>query len=240
DQTTKYLVFQTTTTPGFANNPHLKCEYSGGVWNMVVNTDGINDLNLTDMAYKSDVNVFTSSNTFSSNVTMSGNVVIQSGIIDTTLRAGGTSATITFPSVSGTLALTSDLANYVTLGTSQYITAGKTLDSPNGAILFRGWGSINAAGDGAFATLNVNNIFHVTGSGDVDGLSFSGNHLGSLIGLTLPSAGSDNQYLIKSGSTLIWSTPGSVKVNYILLDDTATTDVYKLQITNGVVTTVLQ
>ena len=62
---TKFLVFQTTTTPGYATNPHFKCVYTGSSWELAMNVDGITDLVLTDAAYKSQPNTFSNINTFS-------------------------------------------------------------------------------------------------------------------------------------------------------------------------------
>lgn len=61
----RYLVFQTSTTPGYAANPHFMCDHSRGSWELKINsTPGGGYLSLTDAAYKSDNNTFSGSNVF--------------------------------------------------------------------------------------------------------------------------------------------------------------------------------
>ncbi|MCI4435272.1 MAG: hypothetical protein JHC33_00485 [Ignisphaera sp.] len=198
-----------------------------------VNTfSGISNLSATNVS-----GIFTSS--AAANFTSA--VYIKNGAIITTLSPGAASAIITFPKTTGTLALTSDVDNCVDLSTDgQTITSIKNLASPAEIRCISGIGSINSTGDALFYTLNVNNAFKVNSSGTCTSTSFSGDHLGKLVGLTLPGSGTDGQVMQKSGSSLVWVTPGSVAITGMLLHDTFNADVYKLQITNGVLTTVLQ
>ena len=263
----KFLVFQTNTTPGYASNPHFRCEWSGSAWEFKMNQGaGATDLVLTGMAYldsgNSGTQTFSATNIFDGSVslnsttdvngTFTANNLANFNSLFTITNTGNSykatigvsnsatqDVTLTLPLSPGVLVVTNDLNAYVTLGTSQNITAAKTLSSA-GAILYTG-GSINSSGNAIFSTIAVNgSAFTVSNSGVVAGTSFTGNHLGSLIGLTLPGSGTDGQTLLKSGTSLVWATPGSVAVNGMLLHDTVTADVYKLQITNGVLTTVLQ
>jgi hypothetical protein len=75
----RYLVFQTSTTPGYAANPHMMCSYNSDLssWELQLNTaPGGGYLNLSDAAYKSQPNTFTGNNTFNNSTTLNAGVVI--------------------------------------------------------------------------------------------------------------------------------------------------------------------
>ena len=89
---TKFLVFQTDATPGYASNPHIRCQWNSGTssWNMVLNTTGSgSDINLSNIAYlDATLNAFTGLNTFASTTTTNG-ALITNGLLTV---AGGLTA----------------------------------------------------------------------------------------------------------------------------------------------------
>jgi hypothetical protein len=110
------------------------------------------------------------------------------GLTDNTRR------TYTLPDGSGTLALTGDLINYVTLGTNQSISGAKTFSSPltgssatfssqvNSAFKYT-WGTATDGTTGQIATDNTNNYFDYKGN-----LIFRGSAASNTL-ITFTSAG---------------------------------------------------
>jgi hypothetical protein len=306
---TKFLVFQTTNIPGYANNPHFRCEWSGSAWELKISQDGSTTIPMTGMAYLAANQTFTGNNTFSgTNIhsgtnTFSGDVVMNGGLaingtltsVNTvdltvndkliTLNKGGvgssaagsgleleentavagymkttadrlgwvlkapaatgaltikpiaTDIILTAPPASGTIALAE---NTVTLNTDQTITGIKTFSSvaqfTNGANLgTTGQAIINNTGNATFVSVQAL-------SGGSPG-TISGNHLGLFSGHAVPAnatGNTDDVLAIAAGGSLAWVSLTSKIFSGILLQDTANSDVYKLQITSGTLVAVLQ
>ena len=72
--TTKTLVFQTDDTPGRTGKPHLRCEWDGAAWGVILSQDGSTDTKLTGLAYVDESNNFQIgyTNTFAGTTTLTG------------------------------------------------------------------------------------------------------------------------------------------------------------------------
>ena len=68
----KFLVFQTTQTPGYASNPHFRCEYNAitHAWDFHMSQDGSTVVSLSDTAFQGRANTFTYPNIFTNDVTI--------------------------------------------------------------------------------------------------------------------------------------------------------------------------
>ncbi len=141
---TKFIVFQTNTTPGYATNPHFRCEWSGSAWEFKMSPDGSSTVNLSDIAYKSAVNVFSAANTFNT-----GAFTVSS----TALFSGSLSGTGTFSVSNSTTAVIASPA--ITLGTtgSDTATINSNTTFANSVLVS---GSLTVSG--ATSSLNTTNL----------------------------------------------------------------------------------
>jgi hypothetical protein len=159
------------------------------------------------------------------------------------LNPSGTERTYTLPDASGTLALTSDLAGYVTLGTAQTITGQKTFSTSGGsdtAIINHGSGSgialnISKAGDG-----EAIRVTKTSGSGNavtITGGNFEAPTIvrtGGTSSQFLMADGSVNTSVLPSGDYVTLATSQSITgsktfTNSILLKNSPSLDGFILQ-----------
>ena len=166
DTTTKALVFQTTTTPGFAGNPHFRCEYTGvypaGSWSFVMSPDGATDIDFTGVAYLAGTGpqAFTGNNTFSGTVGVSGALTASStlgvtGILtaSSTLNALSDLNVTSDTVLGGTLSVTG-LTSVVDLSASGTLGVDGVL-SANGALNVTGLTTVqNLTVSGATTTIS--------------------------------------------------------------------------------------
>jgi hypothetical protein len=146
---TKFIVFQATNTPGYAANPHFRCEWNGSAWAFKMNQGGGGgDLALTGMAYLADGTLgtpqtFTGYNTFSgpviasSTVNLSNNVTLgtTSGNTLTVHSAAQFNNNLT---VAGNLTINGTLTN---VNTTNLEVTDKLITLNNGGGVASGGGS---------------------------------------------------------------------------------------------------
>lgn len=136
----RYLVFQTTTTPGYATNPHMVCDHTSGSWELKISpTGGVGGgdyFSLTDAAYKSQTNTFTGINTFDTGAFTVNSLVYLYGATTTIGDTSGDTLTVnsttTFNNdvtVSGTLNVAGAI-NHTT--TTNLDVTDKTITLNNG------------------------------------------------------------------------------------------------------------
>ncbi len=131
---------------------------------------------------------------------------------------------------SGTIMVSSDLAGYVATTGNQSVGGIKTFTSLS---QFQGGANFGTSAQASISTTGVASFVTISG----------GNFLGSLAGHAVPAdatGSTGNLLTILAGGALGWAAPSTAAVAGVLLTDTVTGSVYKVQMTNGVLTTVLQ
>ncbi len=76
----RYMVFQVNSTPGYANNPHIKAEKVGDNWQISISEDGATPLNFAFIDrenYFTYPNHFQAPTTFTSDVEINANLTVQ-------------------------------------------------------------------------------------------------------------------------------------------------------------------
>jgi hypothetical protein len=144
----KFLVFQTNTTPGYASNPHFRCEYNfgTGAWEFKMNQGaGASDLTLTGMAYLANA----SPQTFSGvNIFNTGDFTINSltHLYGATTVVGTTSGNVL--TVNSTTTFNNDVTVTGTLNVSGPInhTTTTNLDVVDNTITLNKGGLSNSGG----------------------------------------------------------------------------------------------
>ena len=89
---TRYLVFQTNNTPGYANNPHLACAYNSGTssWAISISIDGVANIELSDVAHQTSANnIFSVANTFNGLSTFNTSIVPTFAVPQVSIAAAG-------------------------------------------------------------------------------------------------------------------------------------------------------
>jgi hypothetical protein len=152
----RYLVFQTSTTPGYAANPHMMCSYNSGLssWELQLNTaPGGGYLNLSGIAYKSQPNDFTGNNTFAgTSIFNTGSFTVNSAatFTGTSIFNTGTFTVNSVATFNNTVNLTNDVivsgnltvnGTLTNVNTTNLEVKDKLITLNNGSITTDGGGS---------------------------------------------------------------------------------------------------
>jgi len=147
----KYLVFQTNTTPGYTSNPYIGVTYNSGAgtWDLIISKNGTD---ISSFAYTNSPNTFTNNTIFSGQVTFNNTTIFSN-----------TSDPITFNSPI-IMTSTLNVTGVTTLGNNLGITGNLAVSGSGGF----GTG-LNVSGNGTF-----NNNVTITGNLTVNGTTTIG------------------------------------------------------------------